>query len=104
MYLARFSYDISPVDRRQAIDFIQQEVKAARDRGLHARLLVPLTREHGGPALQFEIQLSNLEQLEDFRHRGVGSDKQTGDWMQEFSKLLLSPPAVEILRVDEAGS
>lgn len=104
MYLARFSYDFSPVDRKQAMDFIRREVKAARDRGLHARLLVPLTRERGGPALQFEIQLASLEQLDDFRHRGVGSDKETGDWMHEFSKLLLAPPAVEILRVDEAGS
>lgn len=104
MYLARFSYDISPVDRQQAIDFIRREVKAAGDRGLHARLLVPLTREHGGPALQFEVQVTDLEQLENFRHRGVGSDKETGDWMHEFSKVLLSPPAVEILRVDEAGS
>lgn len=104
MYLARFSYEISPVDRRQAIEFIQREVKAARDRGLHARLLVPLTRDNGGPALQFEIQVSDFEQLENFRHRGVGSDKETGDWMHEFSKVLLSPPAVEILRVDDAGS
>jgi hypothetical protein len=59
MYLARFSYDISPVDRQQAIDLIRREVKAACDRGLHARLLVPLTREHGGPALQFEIQVTD---------------------------------------------
>ena len=28
MYLARFSYDISPVDRQQAIDLIRREVKA----------------------------------------------------------------------------
>lgn len=104
MYLARFSYDISPVDRQQAIDFIGRQVKAARDRGLQARLLVPLTREQGGPALQFEIQLTDLNQLEDFRQEGVGSDKETGDWMHEFSKVLLSPPAVEVLRVDEAGS
>lgn len=104
MYLARFSYEISPVDRRQAIDLIRREVKAARDRGLHARLLVPLTRDHGGAALQFEIQVADFEQLEDFRHRGVGSDQQTADWMHQFSKVLLSPPAVEILRVDEADS
>ena len=63
-----------------------------------------MTREHGGPALQFEIQVTDLEQFEDFRHRGVGSDKETGDWMHEFSKVLRSPPAVEILRVDEVGS
>lgn len=104
MYLARFSYDISPVDRRQAITFIRREVKAARDRGLDARLLVPLTREQGDAALQFEVELTDLEQLEDFRHRGVGSDKETGDWMHEFSKVLRSPPAVEILRVDDEGT
>jgi hypothetical protein len=103
MYLARFSYEISPVDRQQAIDFIRREVKAALDRGLHARLLVPLTRSHGGPALQFEIQVTDFEQLENFRHRGVGSDKDTRDWMHQFSKVLLSPPAVEIMRVGEAG-
>ena len=104
MYLARFSYDIAPVNRQQAIDFIRREVKSARDRGLHARLLVPLTRQHGGPALQFEIQLTDLDQLESFRHRGVGSDKETGDWMHAFSKVLLAPPAVEILRVVEVDS
>ena len=104
MYLARFSYDIAPVERQQAIDFIRKEVKSARDRGLHARLLVPLTRQHGGPALQFEIQVTDLDQLESFRHRGVGSDKETGDWMHEFSKVLLTPPAVDILRVVEVDS
>ena len=104
MYLASFSYDIAPVERPQAIDFIRKEVKSARDRGLHARLLVPLTRQHGGPALQFEIQVTDLDQLESFRHRGVGSDKETGDWMHEFSKVLLTPPAVEILRVVEADT
>lgn len=32
--------------------------------------------------------MTDLEQFEDFRHRGVGSDKETGDWMHEFSKVL----------------
>ena len=63
-----------------------------------------MTRQHGGPALQFEIQVTDLDQLESFRHRGVGSDKETGDWMHEFSKVLLTPPAVEILRVVEADT
>jgi hypothetical protein len=101
MYLARFSYEISPADRQRAIEFIRREVSAATGKKLHARLLVPLTREHGGPALQFEVQLTTLEQLEELRHRGVGSDKETGNWMHEFSKVLLSPPVVEILRVDD---
>lgn len=101
MYLARFSYQISPADRQRAMEFIRREVKAASDKKLEARLLVPLTREHGGAALQFEVELTHLEQLEDFRHRGVGSDKETGSWMHEFSKILLAPPVVELLRVDE---
>ncbi|HVL34559.1 MAG TPA: hypothetical protein VM489_02715, partial [Burkholderiales bacterium] len=100
MYLARFSYDIAPTDRPRALELIRREVDAARGRKLQARLLVPLTREHGGAALQFEVELANLEQLEDFRHRGVGSSKETNRWMSAFSKILRSPPAVEILRVD----
>jgi len=43
-YLARFSYDVLPVNRQRAIEFIHQEVKAARSKRLNARLLVPLTR------------------------------------------------------------
>ena len=30
MYLARFSYDVRPVDRQRAIEFIRREVKASR--------------------------------------------------------------------------
>jgi len=104
MYLARFSYDILPVNRQRAIEFIRGEVVAARDNGLNARLLVPLTRGHGGAALQFEVELKNLDQLDDFRHRGVGPNQATSSWMQGFSEILLSPPGVEILRVDEATS
>ena len=100
MYLARFSYDVLPVNRQSAIDFIRREMEAAREKGLTARLLVPLTRgASGGPALQFEIELTNLDQLEQFRHRGVGSAEEAGDWMRGFSEILLSPPGVEILRV-----
>ena len=106
MYLARFSYDVLPVDRGRAIVFIRRQVVAARNSGLEARLLVPLTRGQGGPALQFEVQVSSLDEIETFRNRGVGSSDQTGDWMHAFSEILLSPPVVEILRVDEgdAGS
>ena len=100
MFLARFSYDIQPVNRHRALEFIQREVEAARANGLAARLLVPLTRGHDGPALQFEVELTKLEQLEQFRHRGVGSKQDTGSWMHGFSEILTSPPVVEILRVE----
>ena len=100
MYLARFSYDVLPVNRDRAIDFIRREVEAAKEQGLSARLLVPLTRgSSGAPALQFEIELTSLDQLEQFRHRGVGSPEEAGDWMHAFREILLSPPNVEILRV-----
>lgn len=102
MYLARFSYDVLPVDRERAIDLIRQEIKAAQGRGLNARLLVPLTRGAAdGPALQFEVELDDLEQLDQLRHRGVGDKEEaTGAWMRAFSEILRAPPAVEILRVD----
>jgi hypothetical protein len=100
MYLARFSYDVLPVNRDRALEFIRREVQAAKGKGLSARLLVPLTRgSSGAPSLQFEIELTSLDQLEQFRHQGVGSPAEAGDWMHAFSEILLSPPAVEILRV-----
>jgi hypothetical protein len=101
MYLARFSYDVLPVNRERAVDLIRREVEAAREKGLAARLLVPLTRPPGGPALQFEVELTSLDEFETFRHRGVGSSQETGTWMQAFSEILVAPPAVDILRVDE---
>ena len=104
MYLARFSYDVLPVNRRSAIDFIRKEVEAARNNGLEARLLVPLTRGHGGAALQFEIEVTSLDEIDTFRRRGVGSSDQTGDWMHAFSEILVAPPAVEILRVDQGDA
>jgi len=104
MYLARFSYDLLPVDRDRAVDFIRREVEAARAEGLNARLLVPLTRGEGGAALQFEVELTGLDQLERLRHRGGGGPgEDAGGWMRAFSEILLSPPAVEILRVDEGA-
>ena len=48
MYVARFSYAIKPVDRDRALDLLGREVTAARDQGMEARLLVPLTRAAGG--------------------------------------------------------
>lgn len=102
MYLARFSYDVLPVNRQRAIDFIRREIEAARGNGLEARMLVPLTRGHGnGAALQFEVQLSGLDQLDQLRNRGVGSTQETGNWMHAFSEILTSPPCVEILRIDD---
>ncbi len=101
MYLARFCYDVLPVNRQRAIDFIRREVEAARGSGLDARLLVPLTRGHDAhAALQFEVELKSLDQLEQFRNRGVGSDQETADWMHAFSEILSRPPCVEILRFE----
>ena len=102
MYLARFSYDVLPVNRDRAVNFILREVKAARGRGLNARMLVPLTRGVGAAALQFELELARLDQLDQFRERGVGTSEETGHWMHAFSEILTSPPMVEILRVDES--
>jgi hypothetical protein len=103
MYLARFSYDVLPANRQRAIDFIHREITAARSSGLNARMLVPLTRGHGaGAALQFEIELTSLDQLDQFRNRGVGSTEETGNWMHAFSEILTAPPCVEILRIEEA--
>lgn len=102
MYLARFSYDVLPINRQRAMDFIRREAEAARGNGLNARLLVPLTRGHGGAALQFEVELTSLDQLDRVRQQGGGSAEETGSWMHAFSEILLAPPGVEILRVDEA--
>ena len=105
MYLARFSYDVLPVNRQRALNFIRREVAAARNNGLNARLLVPLTRGNGnGVALQCEVELTQLDQLHQFRNRGIGSPEETGNWMQAFSEMLVAPTAVEILHVDEAKS
>ena len=105
MYLARFSYDVRPVDRQRAIDFIRREVEAARGNGLNARLLVPVTRGRGdGAALQFEVELQKLDQLDQFRSRGIGSREETGSWMHAFSEVLTAPPCVEILHVDDKSA
>ena|SRR3712207_6776238 len=99
MYLARFSYDLLPINRERGLDFVRREVEAARQAGLNARLLVPLTRGDGGAALQFEVELTSLDQLETLRHR-EGPEEDTGAWMRAFSEILMRPPGVEILRVD----
>jgi hypothetical protein len=52
MYIVRFSYDLMPASRQQALDFIGRELQSARDNGLNGRILVPLTRGHAvGAAL-----------------------------------------------------
>lgn len=101
MYIARFSYSVLPINRQRAMDFIHREVEAARRKQLAARLLVPLTRGHGGAALQFEVELKTLDQFEQFRERGIESDQETGKWMHAFSEILLCPPEVELLRVEQ---
>ena len=101
MYLARFSYDVLPVNREHAVDFIRREMRAARERGLKARLLVPLTRGPGGAALQYEVELATLDQLEGLGQHGGGSAEKAGDWIRAFSEILVRPPEVEILRVEE---
>ena len=79
----------------------RQEVEAARINGLNSRLLVPFTRGPSGPALQFEIELTSLDDLDQFRSRGLGSSEETAELLHSFSENLLSPPCVEILRVEE---
>ena len=101
MYVVRFSYDVLPVNRQQAIDLIRREVEAARDSGMTARLLIPLTRAHGGAALHFEVELTSLDQFEQLRQHGAGSTADTEDWMRSFSGVLLRPPAIELVRVDD---
>ena len=65
-----------------------------------ARLLVPLTRPPGGPALQYELVLPNLDTFEAFREEGVGGEDSTRAWLRDLSTILLEPPAVELLRID----
>ena len=61
----------------------------------------PKVRGRGdGAALQFEVELTSLDQLDRFRNRGIGSGEDTGNWMHAFSEVLTAPPCVEILHVD----
>jgi len=43
---------------------------------------VPLTRHHDSAALQFELELARLDQLDQFRERGVDTGEETGNWMR----------------------
>jgi hypothetical protein len=104
MYVARFSYNIKPIDREKAVSLLEQEVAAARDQGLETRLLIPLTRPPGGGALQYEVVLPNLDRFETFREEGVGGEEGTRAWLRDLSAILLEPPAVELLRIAEPSS
>ena len=99
MYLARFSYAIRPIDRERAVGLLAREVSAAREQGLEARLLIPLTRPPGGGALQVEVVLPNLDRFETFRDEGMGGAEETRTWVRDLSELLLEPPSVELLRI-----
>jgi hypothetical protein len=103
MYIARFSYNIKPIDRDQALALLNREVMAAQEQGMEARLLVPLTRPPGGAALQYEIVVGSLDKVETFREQGLGGEANTRAWLHELSALLLEPPAVELLRVAQAA-
>jgi hypothetical protein len=100
MYVARFSYNIKPVDRDKAMGLLGRSVAAAGEQGHTARLLVPLTRGHGGAALQFEVELDSLDAFERYRDEGMGSADDTRSWIRELSDILLEPPTVELLRTD----
>ena len=103
MYVARFSYDFAPANRQQALDFLHKELKAAQASGLHGRILVPLTRSPGsaGAALQFEVDLTSLDQLDQFRNQSTSVGAADAHrWIHDFSKILTAPPAVEILRAE----
>ena len=100
MYVVRFSCAVSPVNRRRPSATFNARFEAAGRSSLKSRLLVPITQAPGAPSLQFEVELKSLDQLEAFRSQDIGSKGATAKWMQAFSKILLSPPAVEILRVE----
>lgn len=104
MYVARFSYNIKPIDRERALRLLAQEVQAASDQGLETRLLVPLTRPPGGAALQYEVVLPDLDRFETFREQGLGSEDETRAWLRDLSGILLEPPTVELLRIAESDA
>ena len=100
MYIARFSYDVLPVDRDKALEFVRREAAEAERTGLRARILVPFTRGPGSTAaLQFEIELTSLDQLDQFRQRSAETSSGMDEFMHTFSQVLRSPPIVEVLRV-----
>lgn len=104
MYVARFSYNIRPVDRDRAIELLAQEVAAAQKQGMYAWLLIPVTRAAGDAALVVQVELTSLDQLETFRERGLGGEDETRAWLRDLSELLLEPPVVELLRIADTGA
>jgi len=50
------------------------------------------------------VELTSLDQLDSFRHDGVGSGADTGQWMRGFSEILLCPPEVTVLRLVEGST
>src|SRR5215216_3338768 len=78
MYIARFSYDVLPVNRQRAIDFIRKELKAAEGNGLKSRMLVPFTRGPAGAALQFEIELHEPRPARSVPQSGFGIERGKG--------------------------
>jgi hypothetical protein len=100
MYVARFSYDVSPANRERALELIREEVTAATNAGFMARLLIPVTRPPGGAALLFEVEIAQLDDLETLRHQGSGKS-DISEWASDLSEILLQPPHVELLRIDE---
>ena len=103
MYLARFSYSITPANRDRAVELLQKEVDAAREQDMEARLLVPMTRPPRAAALQFEVVLPDLQTFETFRDHGVGGEEETRAWLRDLSDILLEPPSVELLRIAGDG-
>lgn len=99
MYVARFSYDFAPKDRDEAMELIRREVLDARQLGLTARLLVPFTRASAYVALQFEIEIPDLNGLDAFRHRVSSGDSAKTAWMHKLAAILRTPPQVEILHL-----
>ena len=65
----RLAERIQHTNRQRANDLIRREMDAARRDGLAARLLVPLPAARRA-ALQFEVELGSLDQLERVRHSG----------------------------------
>ena len=106
MYVVRFSYAVSPVNRRKAIGYIQREIEAAGRSSLKSRLLVPITRAPGAPSLQFEVELKRLDKLEAFRSQGIGSKGATAKWMHPtatlcwagISRYVLGTPELSLIR------
>lgn len=99
MYVARFSYDFAPKDRDEAMELIRREVQDARQLSLTARLLVPFTRASACVALQFEIEIQDLNALHDFRNRVSSGDSAKTEWMHRLATILRNPPQVEILHL-----